>query len=187
MNTASQQTVVGFNVKFVTFKEFLDAVATVNIKFNVQHYNCQIGTTSFEEDGRAEEVDLYSRRAVTLIRGHVADVALASLMPQLTLKFLFKRDLVEMVEEAAINSVENYGLPTHVVRLAPRYWMIANPEDFKLLKNGNSVALVCYAPNKNFAGRIDRMLEADFVKWAKQVAPEMSEEEIVKNARSGKP
>lgn len=61
----------------------------------------------------------------------------------------------EHIHEAAANSAMEMGTPSCLVRLAPRIWMVANPQDFVLYQGiantdnvPNKAMLVCVNPNK---------------------------------------
>lgn len=62
----------------------------------------------------------------------------------------------QMVENAVVDSVNEYGFPTMLVNIETRTWMLCNPEDFRVLVFGDYSHIVCQAPQKNKIYRIEK-------------------------------
>lgn len=63
------------------------------------------------------------------------DVLRYFLMEQSSMRDIPNTNLDEMIYDASQLHLYEYGNPTHLVRVAPRLWMVANPEDFVIFMN----------------------------------------------------
>lgn len=66
------------------------------------------------------------------------------------------RNYIELLEDCTVELVNEYAFPNMAVNIAPRTWMLCNPEDFKILEFQGYSHIVCVAPQKNKIYRIEK-------------------------------
>lgn len=68
-----------------------------------------------------------------------------------------KSNLQEMIENVAVESAMEMGRADHLVRLSPRTWLLANPDDFTIISNGTDIVLACTHPRRNITVKVSRL------------------------------
>jgi hypothetical protein len=63
------------------------------------------------------------------------DILRFFIMDQAVMSDVSNKDLNEVIHNEQEEHLYNFGNPTHLVRVAQRLWMVANPEDFVIFMN----------------------------------------------------
>lgn len=165
-------------IKTVTLDEFIQAVPVRDIRGDLYTFNAQVGYNSNTEES------IYKRAALALVRGHKKEIFKSNIVLQATLKHQYKRDLRETLEDAATNSLCNFGLPSHLVKLGRRMWLLANPEDFNILTNNRGgIGMACYHRQRNVVYFVDRRSEQEVLDTIFRQFPELDREKVTKQLR----
>jgi hypothetical protein len=143
-------------LKVVSFEEFLAEMPSESTTVVIQEYNRQISYGEIEtaEDGEATFGDsMYVRSAVHVLEPTKNNL-LAQILDQVALGS-FTGTEQERIEAAAVQSMENFGLPTHCVKMSPNIYGIFSMEDFKYKHIGPAQgAVVCYRTACNIVFRV---------------------------------
>lgn len=59
------------------------------------------------------------------------------------------KSFMECLYESNTEAMKENGYPTHLVRLAPRLYLLANPHTFCIFRNEKGSAVVCFSGSKN--------------------------------------
>jgi hypothetical protein len=165
-------------IKIVTFDDFIQAVPTKHIEDDLYHFNAQV------DFGRDNSENIYLRSAIALVRGCKKEIFKSNIFLQATLKHQYKRDLRETLEDAVSNSLCNFGLPSHLVRLDRRTWLLTNPEDFNILTNSRGgIGMACYQRQRNVVYFVDRRSEQEVLDTICGQFPELGREKVIRQLR----
>lgn len=159
-------------VKLMTFEKFLLEIlhCTGHDSRSPKEFNTLINYSMFvesEEDGFVENIATYQR---CMSGWCLTDEELKnSLIPQCGVQRLFMKDIRMLAEEACIKSIENYGVPTCLVQLAPRLYLVANPEDWRIYQSTDGKRAICGTERvRNIIVNIDRMTQVEADKAVKE-------------------
>lgn len=165
-------------IKTVTFDDFILAVPIRDVPGDLYQFNAQI------DFNRNSDETIYQRSAIALVRGHKKEIFKSNIVLQATLKHQYKRDLRETLEDAATNSLCDFGLPSHLVKLGRRMWLLANPQDFNILTNSRGgIGMACYHRQRNVVYFVDRRSEKEVLDTIFRQFPELNREKITKQLR----
>lgn len=78
------------------------------------------------------------------------------LLKDIPIQEVSKFSLTEMIFDITTECAYNMGYPTHVIRLSPRIWLAANPEDYVIYANDLVYALASYAPQKQTCYKVKK-------------------------------
>jgi hypothetical protein len=138
-------------VKITTFKEFIKLIP----RKEWYSYTDKVGFFRRNKDFNVPKNPfLYEETYRYFIK---TPITVAELVCDVLIKNNPKRDLIEMVHDITKESALEMCDPTHLVRLGPRFWLAANPEDFSIFFNKYGHALANLKPNKSIAWRVDRI------------------------------
>lgn len=168
----------GGELEIITLKEFLKRVQVAEIKEHKKAFNTQIKSYTpyiIEEEGvvHIEEECLYSRRLAYLSSLTPSNAAQIALGLQAHHGMVFYHNPVEMLEDAIIQHLEFFGDSKYAVRIAPRMWMIADPDDFMLYcvsSNVNVYALACLYEARTFVKEVSRITAKEVLKMVQDKA-----------------
>jgi hypothetical protein len=173
---------IPIDLQVVSLKKFLQNIGRSKIDRELFEYTTQIsipeGFPSAGEPGESQ----YERRIIKMVGGDPTEAALVTLLSQVRLRDLYKGKLTDAVETAVVNSYERFGTPRFLVRLSPRLWLVADPDDFHLYSNGNKTMLVNFHNLRNFAYSMSRITEEKVIEVISQTST-LSKEEIEKLVR----
>jgi hypothetical protein len=166
-------------IKIVTFDDFIQAVPTRYIGGDdLYYFDAQV---NFNQNNYES---IYQKSAIALVRGYKKEIFKSNIVLQTALKHQYKRDLKETLEDAVLNSLCNYGLPSHLVRLGRRTWLLANPEDFNILTNSRGgIGMACYKRQRNVVYFVDRRSEQEVLDTICRQFPELNREKVIKQLR----
>lgn len=141
-----------------TFQQFLNEVPVGCINPNsldeIEYYE-NLGMEPFmiEEFGHVQ----HKTRKARLKSNHGCN-RIAQLKKVLNTKHLIKPDnYIQELEDRAINdSAVNMGMPSMIVPVGNREWLLANPKDFKIYRHRDKdmSVLVCTAPCRNYIYKV---------------------------------
>jgi hypothetical protein len=139
-------------ISFVTLQEFLNHVPSKladsrEVEFNTMESLSVSAWVS--ADPFLEDTAFYKRRISKLVRGNPYKVAKSTLLRQKKPKKVYlDSNTEEALDRALTEHVEQMGTPQFFVRLSPRTWFVANPQDFQFVTDGKRGALLCFARNR---------------------------------------
>jgi len=139
----------------VTFDEFLSLMTNERTTMIVQEYNRQVSYGEFggigEDAGFGDTC--YVKNAIPVLEPTKNNL-LVQILDQVALNS-FTGTEQERIEAAAVESLNNFGLPTHVVHLTASVYGVFCLEDFKYKHIGPvQGAVICYRTAANIAFRV---------------------------------
>jgi hypothetical protein len=154
-------------IQIIGFADFLLAMPHMasDAPTRLYRFNAQIQTEELHGQVTSEGLETtsteatYQRASIWLLPNATAQDYLSQLVTQLSPYQAFKRPLRDILEDAAVASVCSYGIPTHLVRLAPRNWLLCNSSDFMLVDSPRGSGLAAYQRQKPRLVVIDRATE----------------------------
>ena len=148
---------LGFgNVKFVTLSQFIKLVAVRFWPENrseiyyVQRHP-QIPITSNTPDHYLTYGSSWRTIPCDLSKTPFSP---KDILKDLPIEPAFKSNLLHMAENLICQSIVNMGNPTHLVRVSPRVWVAANPNDFEIHKSEYGMAFANHHPTRSVAWRV---------------------------------
>lgn len=199
MKTIAQINSIAGSLKTVSFKEFLDLIPTKETAKQIHEFNTVVKyecDPAQPDNSQDFETAHYIRSIAFLTQNPDLESFKKDLFAQTTVLRVFKYSLSEMIEDGAFNSVVEFGTPEYLVRIAPRAWLVGNPNDFCKVNHKNTSALICYRKNASLLYRVERLNEEDAIQtFLNNFAemridspdlPTITAEELRKNFRSGK-
>jgi len=159
-------------VNLSTFLKFINR-SEFNIdrhvyRFNVLATQGAISAQFIEGDLASSQAEsTYNATQTYLLDISEEEAFKTGIYSQLYLNNLYKRDVVSIIEDVSVDCLENFGIPTHLVRIDPRTWLICNPDDFTLVYNHRGKAVVCRSRPSNRLFTIERTLESDLIAGTK--------------------
>lgn len=170
-------------VKFISFEKFVSLIPEINEETEVYDFDALMvsgsifgKTAKFEEGGEAT----YQRKALRLLIGMNNLIFKNNLYLQGHICRWFKEDLQEMVENAVMKHLNEYGQPQYLVHIDHRTWMPANPHDFKIVKGKYGVGLACLYPGRTFMVEIKKETYEEVVDMLNKQGVKTSKEEYKK-------
>lgn len=143
-------------LKEVSFKEFVESVENTKAHNTVEQYNVQVdyGTLNFggEEDNKtSNEHDSTYVRSIGLVDELTDLKVFGDVIDGCTLKnFEFGVDMNDRVEAAILESIENFGNPTHLVKFGDKTFGVLCKDDFTVRRLSDTTGVVLgFAPNRN--------------------------------------
>ena len=158
MSEEKEITTAAGNLKVVTFEQFLTEMPSEYTTQVLLSYNRLISYGDFEEPTEEGGVPVvgdstYVRDAVI-----VQEPTKANLYTQILDQVAFGSFTgteQERIEAAAMESMENFGLPTHIVKFSGKICGVFGMEDFKYKHIGPAQgAVMCYATARNIVFRV---------------------------------
>jgi len=67
---------------------------------------------------------------------------------------LLSENALHVAEDIALIQCDQFSEPEYLVRVGKRMWMSIDPNNYKIVRNGNKVALVCLKPYSSYIHRI---------------------------------
>jgi hypothetical protein len=138
------------------------------------------------------EESQYVRKSHLLIEPTESEVKMfaSQLLPQGTMRNVYKKDAVSQVEDMALAYALEFGNPTFLVLVAPRTWMVADPEDFAIIRNGKKATIVNFYLNRLRFCKIeytteDQAFESAVNYYKAKGLPVPSDDEIRKHLKAG--
>ena len=154
-------TTYGAKVEIIPFKEFLKRIKVRQDDSKLYYFNTCLGYGDINKD---DSESTYQRTAIYLSKLDETEVFKTQLVSQAHFVYWFKRDLNEMIEDAAVAHLERFGTAECIVNIAPRTWLVANPDDFIIVRGKNGAALVCYQKHRNLLFQISHHTEESALK-----------------------
>ena len=155
------------------------------------YFNTNVGNSvarTHEDGSDIEEESTYARTGIRFLSGSLEEVFKTHLVSQATYKHIFKRDLQDIIETSVVDSIEQFGNPTHLVRIFPRTWLLCNPEDFQIVfVSGRYFGLACYFRSRTLVYSIDHALESEVIDSFTKQFPDskLDSDQILKGVRAG--
>jgi len=126
-------------IKLITLKQFL-TLEEIPVKFNSEETvlfdtlisNGSYGANAVPEYETITEVCSYERCQSKLVKGNYYDILENGLLLQTKRAIVFKKGALELFEDLCLASLIEFGESRYLVRLAPRTWLIADPQDYKI-------------------------------------------------------
>lgn len=146
------------SIDVISFKEFLKRIHVLKFSKELYLYNKCVGNSTSELDGYEST---YMMAALVLSDSKKEGHLKAQLVSQIKVRYQYKRDLIEMIEQISIDSMAEYGSPNCLVRIAPRNWLLANTEDFNLIRGLSISGIACLYPNRNFLVSVTKATESE--------------------------
>lgn len=131
-------------LKVINFDDFLNLIGTkiVNPTNNIVFYN-QLASTG--EDTGGFDIFEYQQRAVMLKPG---PITVADVLSQASISRNFYEPIGNLIQQAAVNFMMNFGDSEYLLKLAPRTYAFVQLDDFVIFRkpdeNGDLVALALY-------------------------------------------
>lgn len=145
----------------VSLEEFIALIGVERCTDLVSQYNSTVSYGTFEDstvpagDIPQQEDSTYIRTAV-LLNENSAHNQLLHILDQVSFLDTQGKDRNDKVEIAAVHSLENFGVPTHIVEITWNCWGVFCIEDFKYkFMDPTKGAIICYAPARNVIFRSD--------------------------------
>lgn len=166
-----------FTLKFISFDKFAPLIpveGTGNELVVDDHVQVTVleGYGLEQLVGTAEYGDsMYKMLACKLRKANeenMIELLRQDLFTYLKQEIMWKGNFYDIVEEMALNSANNFGEPEYAIRVAPRTWMLAKPDDFKIMQLEDKVCLTPTNSNKNVLYNVQRISEEE-VKEASDV------------------
>ena len=148
-------------LKKVTLEEFIEEIPMEAAIHLVTQYNaltsyCEGENSSVAPDGLPQYEDSTYIRTAVILTENSAQQQLLHILDQVNFVHAKGTSRDEKIEDAAISSMEQFGLPTHLVEITHHCYGMFCLEDFKYkLLNPTKGAIICYAPNRNLVFRAD--------------------------------
>jgi len=138
----------------VTFKEFVESIQNQKAYHTVEQYNTQVGYGSpgGQEDNKTNsDNDSTYIRSVNLVDELTDLKVMGDLIDGCTFKtFPYDHGMNDRVEDAILESVENFGIPTHLVKLSDKTVAVLCKDDFIVRRLTDTTGtLIGYAPLRN--------------------------------------
>jgi hypothetical protein len=144
------------SIQTISFKKFLELVPIRRDDSDLYQFNTCLGYSDFND---TESDSTYVRTAIYLSKLDEMEICKIHLVSQAKFSYWLKRNLEEMVEDAAIASLERYGVPSYLVRISPRTWLIADPNDFVRVVGKLGNGLACYQKQRTLLFKISHNTE----------------------------
>jgi hypothetical protein len=147
-------------LKPISFKKFLELVPIKEATKSTYWFNQKVDSIydlAQPDDSLVVQDHNYIRCVVHLSENF--DSLKKDLFTHTTILRVFKYPIFEMAENGAVESLIRSGNPEYLVRVSPRAWLIANPNDFALVKHGDATALACYFKNRSLLYVVERTTE----------------------------
>jgi hypothetical protein len=152
-------TIAGY-IKPITIREFAKLIPRAVTGMTAQPFNTMVKsdyTWVAEEDAPTVSVSNYKRLVAYPNQLDPIKAILTGLGLQASYKIVYKNTPLYILEDAAVEQAENFGEPTHAVRIAPRQWLMVNPEDYTLYWNENGYALACFRQDLTIVNEVLRI------------------------------
>lgn len=156
------------DIKIVNFEEFIKNIAIKHTCDSRDSYEIALADNKYNQfDDMFNRFDRYhlnfNRLSINLytLDGFLNNLKY-SLVRQLgaTTTIATFTNSIEMLNDFSIQSATQLGCPTMAVKVSARKWLIANPKDFNLIKNGkNQFGIACYYPARNLLIDIKRTIK----------------------------
>lgn len=155
------------SINVLTLKKFLDNVKVKEVgntadlfQFNTLVDYEDVNSLTGDQTIVGETDSLYRRASMYLFPEN-SDHYKNQLAEQSRTSTWFKRDLKDIVEDLVVLHATEFGYDPVLVLVSPRVWLLANPEDFRIIKNERGyTGLACYSHCRSFLVQISKIEES---------------------------
>jgi hypothetical protein len=143
------------SIKPITFKNFLSLIGT-NIHPDNTSYAIFSKKVLFDRYVIKNPDISYPSYNSEVLYLQYDNVLPSDILKHLNIEECDKTSLLDMVYDIATTSICNNGSPSHLVLMAPRLWMCANPKDFAIHGSNVGMNIACFYPQKTICWAVKK-------------------------------